>query len=219
MGTTSYASIPYPEQSSLPNVPADVQALATRIDTILSLALGGGATIPGGALNLSTLPGQIGSIQSTQNTQAASISTLTGRPTIQQAYIGQQGNFQEVAGSRYSDQTVQSLTVPSQTYTRLLLCYATSMWGWNNISNSLRSRLIYNGTVRTQAIGYGPNQTLSCFFAQTIAAGASSTITQTISVYDTTSSSTTAQTQEISPIIYAVALPWFGTTLTHPPSL
>lgn len=217
MGTTSYASIPYPELPNSPNVPSDTQAVAARMDAILSLALGGGTTIPGTALNLSAVPGQITTLQNTQNTQATTLNTLNTRPYVQQAYIAQPTVFQWVLGNKFTDQTVQTLSIPSQTYTRLLVCYATSCWGWStSMVNSLRSRLKYNGAERVQTIQSGLNQTLNLFFMQTVAAGVTSTITQTISVYTTASSSTQAETQEFEPLIYALLLPWFGSTLTHP---
>jgi hypothetical protein len=217
MGSTSYAALPYPELPASPNVPSDVQALAARVDAIMGLALGGGSTIPGGALNLSAVPAQVTALQNTQNTQATTLATLNARPVVQQAYYSQHITSMNVASSAFSDATVQTLSVPSQTYLRLLVVYVSSTWGWTNVTttNALRSRIKINGTTRTEAMQNGPNVTLSAFCFETVAAGATTSIVQTINCYQANQSST-AQTQEMSPIIYALLLPWFGSALTPP---
>lgn len=200
--STTYAALPYPALSDTPNVPSDMQALATRLDTVLSNLVGGGSTIPGTALNLSQVPGQI--------------STLNNRPIVQQAYVAQRTSTMTLPSATFSDQTVQTLTVPSQTWLRLLVVYMSSTWGWGNASttNTLRSRLKTAGVSRTEAMQTGNNATLSAFHFETVPVGSSVTITQTVNCYQANQSGT-AQTQEMDPVIYAVAIPWFGVSLTN----
>lgn len=215
MGSTTYASIPYPDLPASPNVPADVQALATRVDTILSLALGGGSTIPGGALSLSTVPSQITTLTNTQNSQATTLNALNTRPYVQEAYNTPHTSGQQIQSTQSSDTTIQTLSVPTATYMRLMIVYMSSLWAWTNntTTNSLRSKLRVNGTDRIEVVQAGPSVTLSAFHFETVAPGAATTLTQTIGCYNANQSST-AQTRDMSPIIYALLLPWFNSAIT-----
>lgn len=220
MGSTSYAGLPYPGLPDSPNVPSDVQALADRMDTLLSLLVGGGSTIPDTALNLSNVPGQITTLNNTQSSQGTTLNTLNNRPYIQQLYYQKHDTSDSIASSKFTDQTVQTLSISSSTpWLRLGIFYMTSCWGWQAAStNTLRSKLLINGTERTEVMQSGTNVTLSAWYAMQIAAGATATVTQTINCYHA-NQTLSAVTQEISPLIIAVLIPWYGVAESPPTAL
>lgn len=221
MGATSYAAIPYPELPSDPNVPADVQALAGRMDTILSLALGGGATIPGSALNLSAVPAQITTLNNTQSSQGGTLNTLTTRPYVQQGYYAQRTSVQAIGSLQAADVTVQTLSIPSQTYARALIVYMTSTWSWDQTetTNTLRSRMRVNGVDRTQVVQSGESVSLSAWHFETVAAGATTTVNQAINCTIANQTGQSATTTGQWPLIYALLFPWYGTAVNALPML
>lgn len=195
--TTSYAALPYPALADSPNVPADVQALASRLDTILSLAIGGGSTIPGTALNLSQVPGQI--------------STLNARPVTQQAYVARTSPPRtQTTNEAQQEHTVQTLTIPAQSYLRMMLVYATSEWEFiSSTGDYLSSRLVIDGTQGATTFHFGKTAALHLFALRTVAANASCALTQTIEADQTTASQQTASL-EGDAVMYALMIPWFG---------
>jgi hypothetical protein len=194
-----------------------MQSMASRLDAILSLALGGGSTIPGTSLSLSSVPAQISTLNNTQSTQGTTLNTLNTRPINQQVYYGQRTTPMSIASGTFADQTVQTLVVPTRTWDRLLIVYMASTWGWSTATttNTLRSRMKIDSASRTEAMQNGPNVTLSAFFTQLLFANNTATIAQTINCYQANQSST-AQTQEMDPIIIAIAIPFFGTGFSSP---
>lgn len=197
--TTPYAAIPYPGLADTPNVPADMQAMASRLDAILSLAIGGGSTIPGTSLSLSSVPGQI--------------ATLNARPVTQQAYVARASAGMQIASNNPSELTVQTLTIPSQTYLRFVFGLASSTWNFltsTATTDTLGSRLIMGGTSGFSAGGTSPTLSLPVFTMQTLAAGSSLTLTQTVSANQLGSSPHTATLSQAT--VYALCIPWFGST-------
>lgn len=196
--------------------------MASRLDTILSLALGGGSTIPGGALNLSTVPGQITTLTNTQNTQATTISTLNNRPYQSQAYYQQRVVYPTIAYNQYGLQTINTLTVPSQSYARLMLTFTQQRWRWdttvftNGPRRTLNTGLYVDGALANTAEQSGDGVTMTCFGVCSVAAGHTSVVSTTVQVMQNYNGGTASASPTQRPVVYAVLIPWFGAALPLP---
>ncbi|MBD0734051.1 hypothetical protein [Streptomyces sp. CBMA29] len=197
MGSTSYAGIPYPELPNTPNVPADMQALAARLDTVLSSLIGGG-TLPGTPLNLGQVPGQI--------------STLNARPVVQQAFVARRSDAYTITSNQnQTERTLQTLTIASQPYLRMMLVYAASSFDYLTATTDyLSSRILIGGQEGASAAMSGRTAAFSSFCMQTLASGTGVTLSQTVQADATTATNHTA-TLEKPAVLYALLLPWFGT--------
>lgn len=227
--STPWAKIPIPSEGKVPDVPVDLASIADPIDTLLKNVIGG-SSAPTGPLSptLIDASASIGSLNATQSTQQSQITTLQGQVTglsvTPWAAVTTRETGFTMAGNKTTPQALMSYQIPAQTSTCLLLLWSSLSIGWTDNTTTIpcRARLQIrpDGSTtysdRIQDISSGVAQTLQCFHMETVPAGKSHRVQLTVEVYGTAASTKTVETQEFSPRIFMVMLPWRGPTVTNP---
>ncbi len=227
--STPWGKIPIPTEGKLPDVPVDLAAVADPIDTLLRNVIGG-TVAPSGPLSptLIEASASIGSLNATQSSQQSAITTIQGQISALSAApwavsTARASSF-SLAGNVRTPTLVHSYQVPSFTQRRLLLVYGHICIGWNDSSTtSVRARLQLRadgGTAyvdRNQHISAGIDQTHNMFFVETVEPGNSVRIGLSVDIYGTSTSAKSIETEEVSPRLYIVALPWSGPTVPYLP--
>lgn len=237
-GTSPYAHLPWPGDVTVPDVPSDVKALADRLETIFVNVFGGtGATaMPSAPITpgLLTAASSMGTFQGQLNTQGTNISTLQGQVTTLQAqvatlqsqiailnrvpvaYSKRYPNYLTINGGMAGTGPIllNTITVPSKTYRQFLVVHAQSTWdqAYDQSTAPLLQQVMLNGAQKSASFQNGFEETMSDFFMETVEAGATSTITQYISLpeYWDSQPSHFWQTLYEQPRLYALAIPWTG---------
>jgi hypothetical protein len=237
-GTSSYASLPYPGDVQVPDVPADLKTLIDRLDTIFTNVFGGSAATPmpsapitPGILtaaasqgtfqtqlntqgtNITTLQGQVATLQSQVATLQSQIAVLQRTPIayskIYPSYVTIPGG---AAGA--TPKVLNTVTVASQTYRQLLLIQAQSTWdlAYDTNHGPLLQQVLVNGQQRSASFQQGFELTMNDTYMMTIEAGATATIVQQISAPETFESQSNQfwQSYYEEPHLYVLALPWTG---------
>ena len=227
--STPWAKIPIPSEGKLPDVPVDLAAVADAVDTILKNVIGG-SSAPTGALSPSVIDASasIGSLNATQSAQQSQITTMQGQISTLSAApwavsTARASSF-SLAGNVRTPTLVHSYQVPSFTQRRLLLVYGHLCLGWDDSSTTaVRARLQLRadgGTTyvdRNQHISTGTDQTHNMLFVETVEPGNSVRIGLSVDIYGTSTSAKSIETEEVSPRLYIVALPWSGPTVPYLP--
>jgi hypothetical protein len=246
---TPWASFPLPAEGDLPDVPSDVAKLANAVDAFLKLILTSGSSsttaAPTTGQNLLNVNSQLAGLTSTVSTLTNQVSTLQAQvAALQQTPYAYSAQFdQQVsipasqAGAAY---LVQSLAIPPQTYRRLLIAYGTGTWNvepdqvpYTNppVTNSVPLAMSLdmstdNGVTfanRAYSMTWAADFTFSLVFMETIAAGATTVIRQSVNCpepyhlpsycvinnYDNDHPSSPSR-------IYAVTIPWAGANFPMP---
>lgn len=237
-GTSPYASLPWPGDASVPDVPSDVKALTDRLETIFANVFGGtGATpMPTAAINPGLLAAAagMGTFQGQLNSQGTNIATIQGQiatlqsqvATLQSqvtilnrvpvAFAKRYPSYLTINGGMAGTPPIllNTITVPSKTYRQLLVVNAQSTWdqAYDLSTAPLLQQVMLNGAQRSASFQNGFEETLSDFFMETVEAGATSTITHYISLPEYWDSQPAHfwQTLYEQPRLYALAIPWTG---------
>lgn len=152
-GTSAYAGLPWPGDVTVPDVPTDVHALASRLETIFVNVFGGTAAVamPSAPITpgLLTAAASMSTFQSQLTTQGSTIATLQGQvATLQSQVTTLQGQMTAVQrpvwGGTAQDDTHRSyakadlgalpvvlntLAVPTQAYQQLVVVQGCGQWG------------------------------------------------------------------------------------------
>jgi hypothetical protein len=188
---TPFAGLPQPAEGDLPDVPHDIGALATRVDTVLALLCqntsGSPATMPTTAQNLLGVGPSISSLQSTQSTQAGQITTLQGQVSTLQTNTAILANTPQVKQHQPSSSVtvastgiinVDNVTLPTASYKRLMICNITVQAGWTDYATKTPLSLQVYGNINSQPISLpaigGPSvpvQAIQTSFMCTVPAG------------------------------------------------
>lgn len=237
-GTSSYASLPYPGDVQVPDVPADVKTLVDRLDVIFTNVFGGSAAtpMPSSPITpgiLAAAAGQ-GTFQTQLNTQGASITALQGQvatlqsqvATLQSqiavlqrtpiAYTKVYPSYVTIPGGAAgaTPKVLNTLTIASQSYRQLLLIQAQSTWdlAYDTNHGPLLQQVLVNGQQRAASFQQGFELTMNDAYLMTVESGASTTIVQQVSAPETWESQTGQfwQTYYTQPKLMVIALPWTG---------
>ncbi|MET9360396.1 hypothetical protein ABZX93_05755 [Streptomyces sp. NPDC006632] len=227
--STPWGKIPIPTEGKSPDVPVDLAAVADPIDTLLKNVIGG-SVAPTGPLSptLIEASASIGSLNSTQSAQQSAITTMQGQITALSAapwaVATSRTSLFSLAGNVKTPTLVHSYQVPAFTQRRLLIAHSNISVGWMDTTTAaIRARLQLRadgGTTyvdRNQYIANGTDQSMHLHFIETIEAGKSVRVGLSLDVYGAATSAKTIQTQEVSPRMYLIALPWTGGTVPYLP--
>ncbi|WNI17636.1 hypothetical protein [Actinacidiphila sp. ITFR-21] len=223
--STPWGKIPIPTEGKTPDIPVDLAAVADPIDTLLKNVIGG-ATAPTGPLSPSLIEASasIGSLNSTQSSQQSAITTMQGQITALSAapwaVATSRTALFSLAGNVKTPTLVHSYQVPTFTERRLLIAHSTISVGWTDTTAAAvraRIQLRADGATtyvdRNQFIANGTDQTMHLHFIETVEAGKSVRVGISLDIYGAAASSKAIQTQELSPRMYLMALPWTGPTV------
>ncbi|MGW1180157.1 hypothetical protein [Streptomyces drozdowiczii] len=229
--STPWGKIPIPTEGKIPDVPVDLAAVADPIDTLLKNVIGG-ATAPTGPLSPSLIEASasIGSLNATQSSQQAAITTMQGQITALSAapwaVATARTTLFALAGNVKTPTLVHSYQVPAFTQRRLLIAWANISVGWTDTTTAavrIRLQLRADGATtyvdRNQHIQTGTDQSHSLFFIETVEAGKSVRVGLSADIYGAAASKSAIQTQEVDPRMYLIALPWTGATVPYLPTI
>jgi hypothetical protein len=246
---TPWAGFPLPAEGDLPDVPSDVAKLANSVDAFLKLILTSGAAstaaAPTTGQNLLSVNSQIAGLTSTLSTHTSQIAALQAQvAALQQVPYAYAAQFDQPvtipAGQVSTPYLIQSLTIPPQSYQRMLIALGTGTWNiepdqipYTNppvvnalpIAMSLDMSTNSGATFlnRAYSVTWAVDFTFSLAFMETIPASATTVIRQNINcpepyhwpswsiVQNFDNDHNTAPSR-----IYAMTIPWNGAPLPLP---
>ncbi|MEU1816102.1 hypothetical protein ABZ543_13025 [Streptomyces roseifaciens] len=226
---TPWGALPTPPYSQLPTVPDDLMKLAMALDQLLK-DLVGGTTKPPAPLDppVRDMSTAISSMQPQINAQGLDITTLkndvAALKAVPWAAVAKVPEGVQINGDQTNPYSYLNYQIPTFAEKRLLLVFSNLTMRWNDSSSiySLRARvrLRPDGSStyadRMQAIGSGVAQTLDCSHMETIRAGDSVRVDNTIEVYGLAQPGKTIESRGYSPRMHLIALPWTGPDVPWP---